>query len=87
MLTLTGQITETIRRSPWQLIMGMKGLSSYSLAGKMSTPIAQMRIIGHHSGVLLLRDMREWLSYCLARKMSTPIARTKMAEHDSNALP
>ena len=59
----------------------MKGLSSFSLVGKILTSIAQMRMIEHHSDVLLSRDMKESSSYYLAGKMSTPIAQMRMIEH------
>ena len=53
---------------------GMEGSSSRSLAGKMSTPIAQIRMIEHHYDALLKMDMKGLSSYYLAGKMSTPIS-------------
>ena len=45
------------------LLRDMKMLSNYYLTGKMLTPIARMRIIEHHSCLLLSIDMKGLSSY------------------------
>ena len=59
MSTLIGQITETIHHSRTLRVTGMKGFSSYYLAGKMLTPIFPMRMVELRSSVLLGLDIKE----------------------------
>ena len=54
------------------LSMDVKGLWSYYLAGKMSTPIVRMGRVEHHLDPPPLGDMKGMLNY-LVGKMSTLI--------------
>jgi len=44
-------------------IKGHQGVVKLLLGGKMSTPIAEIRMTEHHSDGLLLRDSKELSSY------------------------
>ena len=69
-----------------QLSTDTKEWRSCCWDGKMSTPIVQMSMIEHHSGMPPSMDTKEWSSYCWNGKMSTSIVQACVIGHHSCAL-